>query len=118
MDRLDPILPLSPGRVERHEVEDYRHGTLSLYAARDVKSCNVHRKTAARHTSDEYVDFLGHVVSLCPPEQEIHIIVDNLSAHKTQEALGVSGVSPQSETALHADLLLVAESGGDLVCPD
>ena len=33
LDRLDPVLPLSPGRAERHGVEYDRHGTLSLYAA-------------------------------------------------------------------------------------
>jgi hypothetical protein len=32
LDRLDPVLPLSPGRAERHGFEYYRHGTLSLYA--------------------------------------------------------------------------------------
>ena len=85
LDRLDPVLPLSPGRVERHGFEYYRHGTLSLYAALDVKTGKVHGKTAARHTSDEFVDFLGQVVGLCKPDQEIHIIVDNLSAHKTQK---------------------------------
>ena len=31
LDRLDPVLPLSPGRAERHGFEYYRHGTLSLY---------------------------------------------------------------------------------------
>lgn len=30
LDRLDPVLPLSPGRAERHGFESYRHGTLSL----------------------------------------------------------------------------------------
>jgi transposase len=30
LDRLDPVLPLSPGRAERHGFEYYRHGTLSL----------------------------------------------------------------------------------------
>ena len=29
LDRLDPVLPLSPGRVERHGFEYKRHGTLS-----------------------------------------------------------------------------------------
>src|SRR5450432_1271610 len=33
LDRLDPVLPLSPGGLERHGFEYYRHGTLSLYAA-------------------------------------------------------------------------------------
>ena len=85
LDRLDPVLPLSPGRIERHGFEYYRHGTLSLYAALDVKSGKVHGKTAARHTSEEFVDFLQQVVGLCRPKQEIHIIVDNLSAHKTKQ---------------------------------
>ena len=83
LDRLDPVLPLSPGRAERHGFEYYRHGTLSLYAALDTVSGRVHGKTAARHTSLEFVAFLKEVVLLCPRHRQIHIILDNLSAHKT-----------------------------------
>ncbi len=83
LDRLDPVLPLSPGRAERHGFEYYRHGTLSLYAARDTKTGKVVGKTAVRHTSQEFVGFLGQVVAECRAQQEIHIILDNLSAHKT-----------------------------------
>jgi transposase len=83
LDRLDPVLPLSPGRIERHGFEYYRHGTLSLYAALDVRTGKVQGKTARRHTSEEFVDFLGRVVGACRPQQEIHVILDNLSAHKT-----------------------------------
>lgn len=99
LDRLDPVLPLSPGRIERHGFEYYRHGTLSLYAALDVKSGKVHGKTAARHTSEEFVDFLEQVVGLCRARQEIHIIVDNLSAHKTQRVAEFLGSHP--EVKLH-----------------
>src|SRR5499427_4824597 len=84
LDRLDPVLPLSPGRAERHGFEYYRHGTLSLYAALDTKTGRVHGKTTARHTSRDFVAFLEEIVSLCPRRQEIHIILDNLAAHKTQ----------------------------------
>lgn len=84
LDRLDPVLPLSPGRAERHGFEYYRHGTLSLYAALDTQTGKVHGKTAARHTSVEFVAFLREVVSTQPSQQEIHIILDNLSAHKTR----------------------------------
>src|ERR1019366_7591419 len=66
LDRLDPVLPLSPGRAERHGFEYYRHGTLSLYAALNTATGRVHGKTAARHTSREFVDFLQEVLSLCP----------------------------------------------------
>src|SRR5258708_6897840 len=50
LDRLDPVLPLSPGRAERHGFEYYRHGTLSLYAALNTKSGKVLGQTATRHT--------------------------------------------------------------------
>jgi transposase len=85
LDRLDPVLPLSPGRVERHGFEYYRHGTLSLYAALDIKTGKVLGKTADRHTSDEFVDFLDQVSQTCQASQEIHVILDNLSAHKTSK---------------------------------
>jgi hypothetical protein len=45
LDRLDPVLPLSPGRAERHGFEYFRHDTLSLYAALNVKSGKVTGKT-------------------------------------------------------------------------
>ncbi len=85
LDRLDPVLPLSPGRAERHGFEYYRHGTLSLYAALDIKTGKVQGKTAARHTSTEFVGFLEQLVGTRRAAQEIHIILDNLSAHKTQQ---------------------------------
>jgi len=83
LDRLDPVLPMSPGRAERHGFEYQRHGTLSLYAALNTQTGEVIGHTAARHTSEEFVSFLQSVVDTQPRRREIHIIVDNLSAHKT-----------------------------------
>ena len=59
LDRLDPVLPLSPGRPERHGFEYFRHGTLSLYAALEVSSEQVVGKTALRHTSRGVRRFSG-----------------------------------------------------------
>jgi transposase len=84
LDRLDPVLPLSPGRLERHGFEYYRHGTLSLYAALNTRNGEVVGKTAAHHTSQEFVAFLADVVANQPRGKEIHLIADNLSAHKTK----------------------------------
>ena len=83
LDRLDPVLPLSPGRAERHGFEYDRHGTLSLYAAFNTKTGEVLGKTAARHTSAEFVAFLADIVVNQPRGKEIHVIADNLSAHKS-----------------------------------
>ena len=85
LDRLDPVLPLSPGRAERHGFEYYRHGTLSLYAALEVKTGKVHGMTAGRHTSQEFIAFLEGLVARTPWAQQIHVVLDNLSAHKTQD---------------------------------
>ena len=84
LDRLDPVLPLSPGRAERHGFEYFRHATLSLYAALEVSSGQVVGKTALRHTSAEFVAFLADVVATQPAGKQIHVIADNLSAHKTR----------------------------------
>jgi transposase len=84
LDRRDPVLPLSPGRAERHGFEYVRQGTLSLYAALNVGTGEVAGMTAARHTSAEFLAFLERVVAAQPRRREIHLIADNLSAHKTK----------------------------------
>src|SRR5262252_6469279 len=84
LDRLDPVLPLSPGRAERHGFEYHRHGTLSLYAALDVKTGEVKGKTTKRHTSAEFIAFLNQLLSKTRWAKEIHIVLDNLSARKTK----------------------------------
>jgi transposase len=83
LDRLDPVLPLSPGRAERHGFEYYRHGTLSLFAALNTATGEVVGETVPRHTSVAFVEFLTTVVSGVAAN-EIHVILDNLSTHKTK----------------------------------
>jgi len=84
LDRKDPVLPLSPGRAERHGFEYYRHGTLSLYVVFNTRTGEVLGKTAAHHTSAEFVAFLADIVANQPRGKEIHVIADNLSAHRTK----------------------------------
>ena len=76
LDRKDPVLPLSPGRAERHGFEYFRHGTLSLYAAFNTRTGVVLGKTAQRHTSAEFVAFLTDIVVSQPSGKEIHVIAD------------------------------------------
>ncbi|MEZ5549544.1 MAG: IS630 family transposase [Pseudomonadales bacterium] len=85
LDRTVPVLPLSPGRAERHGFEYFRHGTLSLYAAFNTKTGEVLGKTTDRHTSAQFVAFLTDIVASQPAGKEIHVIADNLSAHKTKQ---------------------------------
>ncbi|WP_321943627.1 IS630 family transposase [Paraburkholderia tropica] len=83
LDRKDRMLPLSPGRAESHGFEYKRNGTLSLFAALNVATGEVLGKTASRHTSAQFVAFLTEVVSAQPRGEEIHVICDNVSSHKT-----------------------------------
>src|SRR5204863_8712937 len=78
LDRLDPVLPLSPGRAERHGFEYFRHDTLSLFAALNTESGEVLGQTVARHTSAAFGDFLGDVANSQPKGREIHVIADDL----------------------------------------
>ena len=94
LDRLDPVLPLSPGRAERHGFEYYRHGTLSLYSALNTKTGEVLAKTTARHTSAEFVEFLKQIVASQPLGRQLHVIADNLSAHKTKKVFEFLEANP------------------------
>lgn len=84
LDRTQPTLPLKPGQRERHSFEYLRRGTLSLYAALEVSSGRVRGKCAPRHNAAEFVQFL-HEATRGYSRKGIHVIVDNLSAHKTPE---------------------------------
>jgi len=99
LDRFDPVLPLSPGRAERHGFEYYRHGTLSLYAALNTQNGEVIGQTVPRHTSDDFVAFLTTVVDAQPRRRPIHIILDNLSTHKTRKVRTFLAAHP--DVSLH-----------------
>jgi hypothetical protein len=114
LNRLDPVLPLSPGRAERHGFEYYRHGTLSLYAALDVKTGEVHGKTASRHTSADFVAFLREVVRKTPDSKDIHIVLDNLLAHKTQTVRDFLEEKPEGPVT-SPRLIPPAQPGGIVV---
>src|SRR6185437_13972332 len=95
LDRLDPVLPLSPGRAERHGFEYIRHGTLSLYAALDTKTGLVAGQTTERHTSQAFIAFLASLLTTVPARQAVHIICDNLSAHKTKKVQAFVAAHPR-----------------------
>jgi transposase len=84
LDRKDRMLPLSPGRAESHGFEYKRNGTLSLFAALNTATGQVLGMTAPRHTSAQFVAFLADVLASQPEGKAIHVICDNVSAHKTE----------------------------------
>jgi transposase len=83
LDCKDRMLPLSPGRAESHGFEYKRNGTLSLFAALNTATGEVLGMTAPRHTSAQFVAFLADVAASQLDGKEVHVICDNVSAHKT-----------------------------------
>ena len=83
LDRMQPLLPMRPGQVERRTHDYSRHGTTSLFAALNVKTGQVLGACERRHRSVEFRKFLDRVDDVTPPELDIHIVMDNYATHKT-----------------------------------
>ncbi len=83
LERAQPVLPMDLGRPERQTSTYLRHGTLSLFAALDVATGRVLGTLRARHRAKEFIAFLAEVDATVPPGLDVHVILDNLSTHKT-----------------------------------
>jgi transposase len=83
LDRTQPLLPLRPGQVERRTHDYVRHGTTSLFAALDVQTGKVIGKCYRRHRAREFRRFLDEIDRGVPDDLDIHLVMDNLSTHKT-----------------------------------
>ena len=85
LDRTQPLLPMEPGRPERHTHDYARHGTTSLFAALNVATGHVIGTCDQRHRQQEFVKFLDHIDQSIPETQgeTIHIVMDNYATHKT-----------------------------------
>ena len=83
LDRTQPLLPMRPGQAERRTHDYVRHGTTSLFAALDVKTGHVIGEIRRRHRSTEFKDFLATIDANVPADLDVHLVLDNLSTHKT-----------------------------------
>ena len=118
LDRTHPVLPLRPGVPDRQTHDYVRHGTTTLYAALRVLDGVVIGECRRRHRSQEFIQFLRRLERATPPDQPLHLILDNLSAHKSPHVRAVADPPPPRTLSLRADQQLLAESGGTLVRGD
>jgi len=84
LDRTQPVFPMRPGLPERRTRDYVRHGTTTLFAALDVKSGHVIADCRNRHRASEFVRFLRRIDDAVPKELDLHVILDNVSTHKTK----------------------------------
>lgn len=83
LERAQPVLPMDFGMPERQTHNYVRNGTLDLFAALNVATGEVIAKTKQQHRSQDFVDFLRDIDRNVLPDLEVHVILDNLSAHKS-----------------------------------
>ena len=83
LDRTAPILPLMPGTPQRRTHDYRRHGTTDLFAALDAASGKVIASMAPRHRSEEFRRFLNLIDKEVPEHLDVHVVLDNVSTHKT-----------------------------------
>jgi transposase len=83
LDRSQPVLPMRPGQPERQTHDYRRHGTTSLFAALDVATGKVIGEVHRRHRAIEFRAFLDRIDHEVPEELDVHLVLDNLSTHKT-----------------------------------
>ena len=84
LDRTQPSLPMKPGRA-RTMTHDYRrHGTVDLFAAMNVATGEVLTQTRKKHTGDDVLAFFRWIDLHTPRPLEVHVVLDNLSAHKSE----------------------------------
>jgi transposase len=87
LDRTQPSLPMYQGRG-RTLTHDYkRNGTTTLFAALNVANGQVIGNCLPRHRHQEYLRFLKQIDRATPPDQELHLIVDNYATHKHPRVL-------------------------------
>jgi transposase len=84
LDRTQPVLPIDFGKTEKRTHDYIRHGTTNLFAAFNTLTGKVTARCFQRRRTKEFVKFLDQVVPDYP-DKDIHIIVDNLSAHSGEE---------------------------------
>lgn len=82
LDRTQPMLPMGLGYVEGVTHDYKRHGTTTLFAALNVINGAVLAECKPRHRHQEFLGFLRAIDAAVPSELDIHVIVDNYSAHK------------------------------------
>jgi putative transposase len=82
LERTQPMLPLGLGYLEGITHDYKRHGTTTLFAALDVLNGTVLAECKPRHRHQEFLAFLRSIDASVPARLDIHVIIDNYSAHK------------------------------------
>ncbi len=82
LDRTQPSLPLRPGRAGTMTHDYKRNGTTDLFAAMNVGTGEVLHRCRKGHAATDVLAFFKWIDLHVPADLDIHVVLDNLSAHK------------------------------------
>lgn len=87
LDRTQPGLPLKKGRAQTMTHDYKRNGTTTLFAALNVLTGEVMSQNMQRHRHQDFIAFLAGIEKSIPKGKAIHVVLDNVSSHKTPEVM-------------------------------
>jgi transposase len=82
LERAQPILPMDIGQPERRTHNYIRNGTLDLFAALNVATGEILARCKPQHRAQDFVGFLREIEARVDAALEVHVVLDNLSAHR------------------------------------
>lgn len=85
LDRTQPSLPMKPGRAGTMTHDYRRNGTIDLFAAMNVATGEVLTDLRKGHAGADVLRFFKQIDAAVPRDLEVHVVLDNLSAHSTPE---------------------------------
>ena len=100
---IAPDLPPAPGKhgTVSRDYEYKRLGTASILAALDLQDGRVIAQVHKRHRSREFISLLKEIDESYPPEVTIRIVLDNHSAHISQETRAYLATRPNRFVYVH-----------------
>ena len=82
LDRTQPSLPIKPGRAKTMTHDYKRNGTTDLFAALNIHTGEVLHRTRKAHASVDVLAFFKWIDLHVDKDLDVHVVLDNLSAHK------------------------------------
>jgi transposase/transcriptional regulator with XRE-family HTH domain len=101
LDRTQPSLPMRRGRAQTMTHDYKRNGTTDLFAALNIATGTVITDFRDRHTAADVLRFFRQIDRTVPRELQIHVVLDNLSAHKAEEITAWLAKPRQARWHLH-----------------
>jgi transposase len=110
LDRTQPLLPIDFDRTEKRTHDYVRHGTTNLFAALEVGTGQVTARCFPKRRGGEFLTFMKQVAAAYP-DRELHVVVDNLSTHTTDDVKAWLGKNPRAFACLTGGFLSWAFTG-------